>query len=629
MIGSRKVSYILYLTDPALEWQREWGGNLRLFSTMWRKSATDGSVDMPSIDPHNTLRIGWNKLALFAVQPGKSFHDVEEVYAAGTDEKDLGRVRVAISGWYHVPQEGEEGYRVGEAEEHEAKSGRLALSKADEFDEPYAVPTLYPEYKAQKDAEVVVRLTNHPVNESILQKRKAAFTPNQSTEDSGPIDLTSDDLDFLLKYVNPRWLVPDTVQELLDEFAEQSSLRIDDFLSQRFADALKANLDTCDATLGSSAQVMKQADWKVAQPSHKQKYLYRMSSTDGMRSIQSDHLSSELHQENTVQELMCKLFPSQAFRKWLSLVTSTILRSYDIRARRFRRGVDYQLAMPYKEEEPRVEMVLCITPGGKWEDSDGEEDEHHMDVDSEGEAEDGESTDNRDKIGSEDVPKNSKKMKITKMNGEEPRKDGGKGRASKNSKDEKHSKALFSHLVEQDMQETNYGGYEVWMAGEEEDDGDDTSDQASNDAGPSSSKPAGTSKKPYLDPAIYQTAHDASGDSGVLFSMPAGWNRLSLVLRDKGTLRFVKYVSKSSGCDRWDVAGEWAVDWKKTDALEDGKEAKESDEHGGNGMDVDDVDESSQDLEAETGDQVGEEVQPKPVEVPPTNLRPSKKQKHR
>ena len=33
VIGSRRVSYILYLTDPDQPWKEEWGGALRLYST--------------------------------------------------------------------------------------------------------------------------------------------------------------------------------------------------------------------------------------------------------------------------------------------------------------------------------------------------------------------------------------------------------------------------------------------------------------------------------------------------------------------------------------------------------------------------------------------------------------------
>ena len=42
--------------------------------------------------------------------------------------------------------------------------------------------------------------------------------------------------------------------------------------------------------------------------------------------------------------------------------------------------------------------------------------------------------------------------------------------------------------------------------------------------------------------------------------MPACWNTLSIVLRDQGVLKFVKYVSKSAKGDRWDVVGSWRVE---------------------------------------------------------------------
>lgn len=47
----------------------------------------------------------------FEVQPGKSFHSVEEVVVeSGTGENWQQRQRLSISGWFHKPQEGEEGY---------------------------------------------------------------------------------------------------------------------------------------------------------------------------------------------------------------------------------------------------------------------------------------------------------------------------------------------------------------------------------------------------------------------------------------------------------------------------------------------------------------------------------------
>lgn len=53
-------------------------------------------------------------------------------------------------------------------------------------------------------------------------------------------------------------------------------------------------------------------------------------------------------------------------------------------------------------------------------------------------------------------------------------------------------------------------------------------------------------------------AEDDEDEETLLVAQP-GFNRLLVVLRDPGVLRFVKYVSaEAPGC-RWDVCGEWEV----------------------------------------------------------------------
>ena len=78
------------------------------------------------------------------------------------------------------------------------------------------------------------------------------------------------------------------------------------------------------------------------------------------------------------------------------------------------------------------------------------------------------------------------------------------------------------------------GGYVAYMAGDDD---------------------ATGGQRAKIDPAVYQ----ADGEEGALFSMPAGWNKLGIVLRDRGVLRFVKYVSERAKGDRWDICGEYAV----------------------------------------------------------------------
>ncbi len=60
------------------------------------------------VHPSKAIPPSWNQFIFFEVQPGKSFHSVEEVVVGGKGED--GRERLSISGWFHAAQEGEDGY---------------------------------------------------------------------------------------------------------------------------------------------------------------------------------------------------------------------------------------------------------------------------------------------------------------------------------------------------------------------------------------------------------------------------------------------------------------------------------------------------------------------------------------
>ena len=138
------------------------------------------------------------------------------------------------------------------------------------------------------------------------------------------------------------------------------------------------------------------------------------------------------------------------------------------------------------------------------------------------------------------------------------------------------------------------------MAGDED---DDPSDSASDDGievppslstGARSTGPKVKSKTSKADPAIYKPSTDPD-DDGILFSMPAGWNRLGIVLRDQGTMRFVKYVSASAKGDRWDLVGEFGI-------VDEGEEGDEEGENVGGG----DRDEDEGEDETEIEELLGE-----------------------
>lgn len=67
----------------------------------------------------------FNQFAFFKVQPGHSFHSVEEVVVQGDGKKGGRGARVSLSGWFHKPVQGEEGYE-GE-EKHAPKSSLQQL----------------------------------------------------------------------------------------------------------------------------------------------------------------------------------------------------------------------------------------------------------------------------------------------------------------------------------------------------------------------------------------------------------------------------------------------------------------------------------------------------------------------
>ena len=481
VIGSRRVSYILYLTDPDCPWKEEWGGALRLFPTHEVEKEDGPSIKIPSPDHSVSIPPAFNQLSFFAVQPGESFHDVEEVYAAsenpseGTAEgSHVGRVRMAISGWYHIPQKGEDGFVEGLEEELAAKSSLMQLQgKVDKYDRPQA------KYE--------------PFHEDISDKGPISLPTPSSQEDP---ELTKEDLELLLQFINPHYLTPDTLESVTDMFAEESFLLLDTFLSAKFSEKLRSWLEEEEklAIPATSDQIELDTDWEVARPPHKHRYLYQQ---------RSDLVTKQTL--SPLQTLLKDLVPSKPFQKWLQIATGLTIKTNNLLLRRFRKGHDYTLAQRYDETIPGLELCLNLTPTKGW----------------------GEDEENTEVAG-----------------GEEPT--GGKDESK-------------SHTSTHNQE---VGGYLAYMAG---DDDDDAGSNAGSNHGievppdMSTGGHATKAKRPKMDPAIYQAQTDEDEDP-VLFHMPASWNQLGIVLRDKGTMRFVKYISQQAKGDRWDLVGEFEIE---------------------------------------------------------------------
>ena len=482
VIGSRRVSYILYLTDPDEPWQPEWGGGLRLYPTEVKENKNGEEIKVPLAEHSLNIPPSFGQLSFFAVRPGESYHDVEEVYHG----KEGKRVRMAISGWYHIPQEGEDGYEKG-AEEAQAQKSSLAQLKgaADEFDEP-----------------------------------AAQFEDLPTLSDADEDILTEDELTFLLDYVTPQYLTPEMTEKLAGSFLLESAVQLEGFLRPPFAEEMEHYVRNLADT----------RNWSIARPPHKHRFQYRRSTTD--------HTSP-------FQKLLSVLLPSGAFRKWLGLITGlspSVLIKQNVLARRFRKGQDYALASGYQGDEPRLEYTIGLTPK---DDS---------------------------------IAPKAPNGKVSGSNGAHTDTNG----------------------INIDISsEDDHGGQEVYMANDDDDDED--AGQSSNALDKALPQ---VGRKAAHDPAVYKTGNgEDDDDDAILFTDSPSWNTLNVVMRDRGTLRFVKYLSQAARRDRWDIKGEVEIDptfGEDDDDSNEEQSADDLDDDDNDDEDDDDADENRNGFETDT-----------------------------
>ncbi|EXJ81867.1 hypothetical protein A1O1_07932 [Capronia coronata CBS 617.96] len=545
VIGSRRVSYILYLTDPDHPWRPEWGGGLRLFPTETKKNKAGEDIQVPLAEHSLTIPPAFGQLSFFAVRPGESYHDVEEVYYGPNLEADGGRIRMAISGWFHIPQEGEDGFEKG-IEQAQAQKSSLAQLKsaATEFDEP----------------QLIFRHFDEPRTVMDSRASKKELDPGEDG-DTDEAELTEQDLTFLLHYISPSYLTPDMIEDFSASFAEMSVLQLEQFFCHKFAEELKeyiSSVETEGPDTASSQSKCHPSNWAVARPPHKHRFAYLQG-------------AEALHRDKTpISRVLTDLLHSHAFKKWLALVTGLKTKGLvrqNMIARRFRRGKDYALANPFLGEQPQLEFTISITPSKGWERDEGD--------DEDGQGEEREAMSHGRKTRNNGAV-DSMSTSTSHANG-----DSGKGK----------DKAREVERVQvTTSEEIEFGGEEVYMAGDDDDD-----DKASvhSKSLPSVGKKA--------DPAVYKSSTGEDEDDGILFANSASWNRFSVVLRDKGTLRFVKYVSQAATGDRWDIKGEVEIAEDAWDDDDDADENEDEEDEAGPSREIgtDEEEEGDEDDEAE------------------------------
>lgn len=528
-ISTRVISYILYLPNspndcPPSEyckpstcgkfqkgWDPKWGGSLELFPV-----ENGEERGLPSAKAIARVPASWGQIVFFQVKPGRSYHSVEEVIVGD------GRMRLGVSGWFHRPEKGEPGY--GEFDEEKEQQALSSLAQI----------TSAPSYP-------LVPYTTEP-----------------------PLGLKPVHINFLKRFLKDSYLSREMLEKLSGQFVASSEAVLHHFLNEELAAKIKKECEEADKRDYPDRLIPKQDcgegdGWSLQGPSSKHRYASLTGNSEHMPALQS---------------VLRELIPSEAFRAWLSVVSSLMPMAYRSEARRFRRGLDYSLASGEASTgEVRLDLSLALTP---WADVPPGSDEEEALLETGGwecylPAPD---ADEDPAVYQSDL---AKKAKAATGNLEADLE--AQAAAAKSGNAEKPAAAAAEQPAEpkEEIKANGTNGTTEKANGANgangaEADGDVKMKQ--NDAGdddkPKPSISMGGVELEFDPDQFSDSDFDSVGDDdeGPLLTMGPGFNRLSLVLRDPGVMRFVKYLSANAPGSRWDVDAEWEVGMMEEDEEE-------------------------------------------------------------
>lgn len=296
VIGTRKISYIIYLTEP--DWLEEEGGSLELYDVQGEAGGEDALA--PSPIPTSRAWPIFNSMAFFVVQPGKSYHAVQEVIGD--------RPRLSLQGWYH----------------------------ATDPPENIELATLQQLKRIRSEAGTTNQIL--------------ALTFDRDGADS---DFSESDKSYLSKYLKPEYLNDEALDEIQQKFVNDSSVQLRNFLQDKWVPKMEPQKKCVydDAYYKSGIS----AEWKLRGPAHKQRFLEYQPDSQSADNCQM--IGGLLHHVKT------HVFESEQFARYLKRLTSldrpTGVRSGQIR--RFRPGLDYTVAhFGLLVDESVLDATMCF-----------------------------------------------------------------------------------------------------------------------------------------------------------------------------------------------------------------------------------------------------------------------------
>ena len=323
VIGTRCVSYILYLSRPGRQWEPSLGGALELYACN-----ADGE---PQPAPSACVPPEFGSMVLFAVQPGRSFHAVQEQLGA--------QPRLAISGWFHAraPPAGAE--TAATLAQLERRSGGC--------DDPWA-SRAWP-----------------------------------SAAGGAAPALSEADVRKLAPHVNRAYLTAAAAAAVRAQLAAEGAAQLADFRAPRLAAPLLRAAAAADASDHAAAggggggpdysTGLHRRGWRVVGPPQFQRFLAHGTRTDddgdggdGEDGDGGDGDGGDDGAAGTVGARLEKvraLMRAPAFARLIGALSGLAPRRCRSVVRRFRRGLDYTLAhVGTLADAPVVDATLAFVP---------------------------------------------------------------------------------------------------------------------------------------------------------------------------------------------------------------------------------------------------------------------------
>mmetsp|Transcript_16073 Transcript_16073/g.27132 ORF Transcript_16073/g.27132 Transcript_16073/m.27132 type:complete len:423 (+) Transcript_16073:82-1350(+) len=253
VIGTRCVSYIIYLPDPDDAWTPQDGGAVELYpleessaviektNDKNNKDASTGPMKqgVPNSLPTKNILPSFNTMLMFTVQPGRSYHSVQEVFSS--------KPRFSISGWYHA-----------------------------------STPPPGADMSSLK--QIMTLGDDHRVFNSFSAEVASSLNSNERQQEA---KLTKKEHKQLNKWINSNYLTEAAMKDINEQFCANSSLQLDDFLKSDVAYELtkiclkadheedvgggKAQLDYTKGT--STGDGGDGKGWQLVGPPHKRRHL--------------------------------------------------------------------------------------------------------------------------------------------------------------------------------------------------------------------------------------------------------------------------------------------------------------------------------------------------------------------